>query len=114
MLRSKNLGALQRRRALQRAESSAADSEASSSSAAPDPESQRGFDSKRKAEFLQQAGQAYGYDGRIEALQAEFPQLAGQVYVDHAGATMHSAQQLRAVFQVRLIPLSESGGSLWS
>ena len=105
MLRSKNLGALQRRRALQRADSSAMSSASSAATVPqpepePGPEPERDVVSQRKREFLEQAAGSYGYDGRIGAMQQEFPQLAGQVYVDHAGATMHSAKQLQAVFQV--------------
>ena len=32
--------------------------------------------------------------------EAELPQLQGKVYCDHAGATLYTASQLRAVMQV--------------
>ena len=34
--------------------------------------------------------------------EAELPQLQGKVYCDHAGATLYTASQLRAVMQVTI------------
>ena len=51
--------------------------------------------------FLRQYRHAYGYGGyQTEGLRlAEFPQLNGAVYVDHAGSTLYAASQLQNVFQ---------------
>ena len=56
---------------------------------------------EQRAAFLQQSAGQYGYAGQIDALREHFPQLAGQVYVDHAGAALYSRRQLAAVFEVR-------------
>jgi molybdenum cofactor sulfurtransferase len=52
--------------------------------------------------FLGKFGSAYGYGDRVEELSAtEFSRLRGRVYVDHAGATLYSEQQLAAVHRVK-------------
>lgn len=56
----------------------------------------------RRAAFLQQSAGQYGYAGQLGKLRLDFPQLAGQVYVDHAGAAAYSRLQLAAVFEVCL------------
>ena len=55
---------------------------------------------KARAEFLRAAGPAYGYHGMGEALAREFSRLGDKVYVDHAGATLYSQQQLREAHEV--------------
>jgi molybdenum cofactor sulfurtransferase len=57
--------------------------------------------SAAKAAFLAESGNAYGYGGlRVDEMrEAEFPQLQGSVYLDHAGATLYSTAQLDAAFR---------------
>ncbi|CAK9863850.1 unnamed protein product [Sphagnum jensenii] len=54
---------------------------------------------EEKLEFLEKYGNQYGYPESttpIDELRSkEFARLAGTVYVDHAGATLHSDSQLR-------------------
>ena len=53
--------------------------------------------SPRKAEFLRQNTGVYG---DVDVLREQFPQLAGQVYVDCAGSVPYARQQLSAIFEV--------------
>jgi hypothetical protein len=54
---------------------------------------------EEKLEFLEKYGSQYGYPESTtpihELRSKEFARLAGTVYVDHAGATLHSDSQLR-------------------
>jgi hypothetical protein len=53
-----------------------------------------------RAQFVSQAGQAYGYGGRLDGILAcEFQRLQGQVYLDHAGAGLYSEVELEASYQ---------------
>lgn len=57
----------------------------------------------RKSQFLKEAGNAYGYGGKLEDVSmTEFRRLRGRVYVDHAGATLYSERQIRATYQVSI------------
>ena len=57
----------------------------------------------RELEFLNEAGNAYGYGGKLEDLSiTEFSRLRGRVYVDHAGATLYSERHIRATYQVSI------------
>jgi len=55
----------------------------------------------RRSDFLLAAGDDYGYGGKVEGLKMhEFSRLRGRIYVDHAGATLYSEKQIRAIYQV--------------
>ncbi len=64
----------------------------------PSNDSQYGV---RESQFLKEAGDNYGYGGKLEDLSlTEFSRLRGRVYVDHAGATLYSERQIKATYQV--------------
>ncbi|VFQ58733.1 unnamed protein product [Cuscuta campestris] len=59
--------------------------------------------SSEKEVFLKEFGEDYGYRNssrNIDQIRAmEFKRLEGVVYLDHAGATLHSESQLEAVLK---------------
>lgn len=69
-------------------------------SAKEEPEVQKNVGSL-KAEFLKTYGEHYGYPGGEKSIEeirdTEFRRLNGLVYLDHAGATLYSESQMRAV-----------------
>nr|XP_043619000.1 molybdenum cofactor sulfurase isoform X2 [Erigeron canadensis] len=76
-----------------------------------------------KKEFLKEFGESYGYPNapkNIDDIRAtEFKRLDGNVYLDHAGATLYSEKQMEAVFKdlttnVYGNPHSQSSASLAS
>ncbi|XP_071725755.1 molybdenum cofactor sulfurase isoform X2 [Rutidosis leptorrhynchoides] len=74
-----------------------------------------------KEEFLKEFGESYGYPNapnNIDHIRAtEFKRLDGNVYLDHAGATLYSETQMEAIFKdlttsVYGNPHSQSSSSL--
>jgi hypothetical protein len=50
-----------------------------------------------KRKFLKNYSDCYGYDGRLESIRNdEFRRLAGQAYLDYAGAALYSERQVQA------------------
>ncbi|XP_076912513.1 molybdenum cofactor sulfurase-like [Bidens hawaiensis] len=74
-----------------------------------------------KQQFLKEFGESYGYPDApkdIDGIRAtEFKRLDGNVYLDHAGATLYSELQMEAIFKdltstVYSNPHSQSSSSL--
>ncbi|EFJ48731.1 hypothetical protein VOLCADRAFT_40621, partial [Volvox carteri f. nagariensis] len=59
-----------------------------------------------REEFLRIFGDCYGYHGRLQSVRhEEFRRLAGQVYLDYAGAALYSERQIQACSEELLTTL---------